>query len=123
MELRSLASSLSAQPDEELAQIVVSDHDLSQRIVAMHPEMAQDAGFELFDGQWAKRYWRNIAGEITSIKSLEQLYAWAVGAEVDAAAKLVVDHYALPPGALPAAVALAIILIRAARSSKEAAGT
>ncbi len=120
MNVSEIVSKYENQSDAELTQTVVVNYDLTQAILASHPQMAQDAGFELFDPNWAKRYWRNIAGEITGINAYEKIYSWAVGASITNVATLLIDHYKLPAVALSAAVALAIILVRAARSSKDA---
>jgi hypothetical protein len=120
MDAAQLASTYQARSDEELTQVVVANYDLTHAILAAHAEIAQDAGFELFDAAWAKRYWRSIVTDITGIKVVDEIYSWAIGASIAEAANLVVATYALPPVALPAAVALAVILVRAATRSRQA---
>jgi hypothetical protein len=117
MNIAEMASGYEKLSDDELTQIVVANYDLSQKLIASHPEMAQDAGFELFDPSWAKRYWRTVVGEITGIKSLEDIYSWAISTSIVSIADLLVAHYQIPPAALSASVALAIILVRAARAA------
>jgi hypothetical protein len=51
------------------------------------------------------------------LKGIDKVQNWAVGASISGIAKLIVDHYALPPVAISAAVALAIILVRAAKAT------
>lgn len=102
------------KPESELTEAVVASYELTQAILAAHPEMAQDAGFELFDREWATRYWRSIVSEVSGIKPLDKVQSWAVGATISQLAASIVAHYALPAVALSAAVALAVILIRAA---------
>jgi hypothetical protein len=114
-----VVSALMAKSDQELTRLVAQQRDLSQAIVMSHPEMAQDAGFELFDTAWAKRYWKSIVGQISGIGAVDKLYSWAVGASVTEFAKLVIKHYSLPTAATAAAVALTVILIRAAKASRE----
>lgn len=104
----------------ELTEAVVGSYELTQSILAAHPEMAQDAGFELFDRAWATRYWRSIVSEVSGIKPLDKVQGWAVGATISQLAALIVSYYALPAVALSAAVALAVILLRAAAAKPEA---
>jgi hypothetical protein len=80
--------------------------------------MAQDAGFELFDPSWAKRYWHNIVSDVTGKTTLDEIGSWAVNASIGSLAELVASHYNLPNVAFPAAVGLSVMLIRAASSSK-----
>jgi hypothetical protein len=103
--------------DDELAAAVTADYDLTEAIVSAHPEMAQDAGFELFDREWAKRYWKTVVGEISGAGTTSEIRAWAMGATVSGVAEALISTFGLPPTVLPAAVALAFILIRAARSA------
>jgi hypothetical protein len=107
-----------AKSDNELARIVAANYAIAHTIVASNPQMAQDAGFELFDSDWAKRYWRSVVAQITGIKLADEVRSWAIGASIDQLVELIVEHYSLPPGALPAAVALAIILLKATKASK-----
>ena len=118
MNLDDIAAEYATKSDADLAQIVVANYDLSNSVVEAHPGMSQDAGFELFDAQWAKRYWRNLAAEISGLKALDKVQSWAVGASISGVAKLIIDHYSLPAAAVSAAVALAVILIRAANTSE-----
>ena len=69
-----------------------------------------------------KRYWRNIVAEISGNSASDKLYSWAMGVSIASAANLVVQHYHLPAAALSSAVALAVILLRAARASKAEEG-
>jgi hypothetical protein len=104
--------------DETLTQVVSANYDLTQSIIRAHPQMAQDAGFELFDPSWAKRYWHNIVSDVTGKTTLDEIGSWAVNASIGSLAELVASHYNLPNVAFPAAVGLSVMLIRAASSSK-----
>lgn len=105
--------------DEELRNVIVNSDLLSTAIVSSHPEMAQDAGFELFDKGWAKRYWRSVMAQISGVGAMDRVYSWAVGVSIAEVAKLILQHYALPAVAMSAAVALAVVLVRAAKASRE----
>jgi hypothetical protein len=107
--------------DEDLTQLLVADYDVTQAILSAYPEMAQDAGFELFDASWAKRYWRSIAAEITGIKASDKLLSWAVGATISGTASLLITYFGLPAVAFSSAVALAIIILRAAKNASKPA--
>lgn len=106
-----------SEPDDRLAAVVAADYDLSEAIVSAHPEMAQDAGFELFDREWAKRYWKTVVGDISGAGTASEIRSWAMGATVSGVADALISTFGLPPTVLPAAVALAFILVRAARSA------
>jgi hypothetical protein len=111
-----LLPAYASKPDEELRSVIVAHSGLAQAIVAAHPEMAQDAGFELFDAAWARRYWRSVVAEVAGIDALNRVASWVVGASIGQLASLIAARFALPPPARPAAVALAVVLLRAARS-------
>lgn len=119
METENLLDVYSEMSDDELAQVVSENYNLSQAIISSHPEMAQDAGFELFDTNWAERYWRNIVAEISGLKLTDALAKWAIGGSIAGIANMIISHYALPAVALTGAVALAIILVRAAKRSSD----
>jgi hypothetical protein len=119
MNIAEMASSYERLSDDELTQIVVTNYDLSQKLVTSHPQMAQDAGFELFDPSWAKRYWRTIVGEITGIKTPNDISSWALSASIVKVTDLLIAHYQIPSAAHSTAVSLAIILLRAASTSKK----
>ncbi|HJZ93967.1 MAG TPA: hypothetical protein VKE40_24040 [Gemmataceae bacterium] len=108
-----------AKSDDELREIIVANYELSQAVVNANPKMAQDAGFELFDRAWAKRYWASVVSQVSGITTPDRLYNWAVGATIGAVAKAITTYYLLPAAAVPAAVALAIVLVRAAKASRK----
>jgi hypothetical protein len=103
------------KPTEELTEEVVASYDLTEAILSAHPSMAQDAGFELFDGAWAKRYWRTLVADISGLQAASKIESWAISATISGAATAIATTFGLPAVAFSAAVALAIILIRAAR--------
>ena len=119
METTELLSKYEKLSNDDLTLIVQEDYDLTDAIMTHNPHMAQDAGFELFDSNWAKRYWRNILAEVRGIGIGDEVYKWAIGTSVASIAKLLISHYALPAAAFSAVVALVIVLIRAAKSEKE----
>jgi hypothetical protein len=121
MNVAALAAEYENRPYEDLAQRVVEDYELTEALLSAHPEIAQDAGFELFDRRWAQRYWRAVVSELTGIQASEKLQSWAVNATISGVATQLIDHFGLPGSAGAAAVALAVILLRAARGSVDEA--
>jgi hypothetical protein len=119
MDLAEVADQYSERPDDELIHVVVSNYDLTEAILSAHPEMAEDAGFELFDPEWARRYWKTLASDISGLQAGDKIQAWAVGATISGVAGSIITTFGLPAIAVSSAVALAIILVRAARSSSE----
>jgi hypothetical protein len=117
MDINAAVAEYATKSDAELADIVVGNYELSTAIAESHPEMAQDAGFECFDTSWATRYWRKVVAEVSGLKAADKVQSWAIGASISGVAKAIIDYYALPAVAVSAAVALAIILIRAAKAS------
>ena len=116
-----LSSQYASRSDDDLAEIVNSSFDLADAIVSGHPEMSQDAGFELFDSGWAKRYWKTLAGDVSGLEGTDKLQSWAVNASIAGVANAIIVSFGLPAVAFSGAVALAIILVRAARSGGEGA--
>lgn len=121
MDINSAVAEFAAKSDDELADIVVKNYELSTALAESHPEMAQGAGFEWFDSSWAARYWRNVLAEISGLKVPDKVQSWAVGASISGVAKAIIEYYSLPAVAVSAAVALAIILVRAAKASAPSA--
>ena len=117
MPLEELSARYASSPDEDLAQVASSSYDLAEAIISEHPEMSQDAGFELFDRAWAKRYWKAVLGDVTGLQGAEKLQGWAVDATIAGAANAIIVTFGLPAVAFSGAVALAVILLRAARAS------
>ena len=117
MNIDTAVAEYSTKSSAELADIVVKSYELSTAIADAHPEMAQDAGFEWFDTTWATRYWRKVVSEVSGLKAADKVQSWAVSATISGVASAVIAHYALPAVAVSAAVALAIILVRAAKAS------
>lgn len=105
--------------DEELAELAAASYELTEALMSAHPNMAQDAGFELFDRAWARRYWRAVLREARSNGDGGQLRMWAVGTTVAGLAELLVSTFGVPATAVSSAVALAIILTRAAKAVPE----
>jgi hypothetical protein len=114
--IESLVSQYADQPDDELVRTVVANYDLTEAIITSHPNMAQDAGFDLFDAQWARRYWRTLAADISDLRLPDKVQSWAVSSTISGIAAAIIGTYGLPAVAASAAVALAILLVRAARS-------
>lgn len=119
MDTDDLIAAYAGKSDDELRDVVVKSDLLTRAIVASHPQMAQDAGFELFDQGWAKRYWRSVMAQISGIGAMDRVYSWAVGVSIAEVAKLILQHYTLPAVTMSAAVALAVMLVRAAKASRE----
>ena len=119
MDLNDLVVSYGGKSDQELRQLAGGNYELTQAVLSSHSEMAQDAGFELFGQDWAKRYWKNVMAQVSGVRAINEVYKWAIGASIGEVAKLIIEHYSLPAAAASAAVALAIILVRAARASSE----
>src|SRR5690349_8126410 len=117
MDINTAVAEYTAKSSTELADIVVKNYELSTAIAEAHPEMAQDAGFEWFDTSWATRYWRKVASEVSGLKAADKVQSWAVNGTISGVATAIISHYALPAIAVSAAVALAIILVRAAKAS------
>lgn len=114
-----LAVEFEHKPTEELTEVVVSSYELSEAILSAHPNMAQDAGFELFDGAWARRYWRTLVGDVTGLQAGSKIESWAINATISGTATAIVTTFGLPAVGFSAAVALAVILIRAARDDAD----
>jgi hypothetical protein len=116
-EAAELAKQYEGLSDDELAEAAASSYELTEAIMSAYPQMAQDAGFELFDRRWAQRYWRSLAHELGAGGGSEQLKSWAVDATIAGVANLIVVSLGVPAIALSSAVALAVILLRASKSS------
>lgn len=112
-----IVASLSEYDDAELRTMIQQDAALSRAIFANMPALAEDAGYEPFSQSWIKRYWRNLLAEISG-KPIDILYEWALTASATSVATLLVQHFSLDVATYSAAIALAILLLRAAAASK-----
>jgi hypothetical protein len=117
-DIERLVDEYADRPDDELINTVVANYDLTDAIISTHPNMAQDAGFDLFDVQWARRYWRTLAADVSGLKLPDQVQSWAVSSTISGVAAAIITTYGLPAVAVSAAVALAVLLVRAARSGE-----
>ena len=117
MNVEDLAVKYTTASEEELTRIVSEDYALGEAVVVSHPEMSQDAGFELFDRAWAQRYWKTIAKDISGAPAAE-VESWALNATIVTAANAIVVSFGLPAVALSGAVALAVLILRAARAAE-----
>jgi hypothetical protein len=118
-DLDELAAQYIDRDDQELINTVVANYELTDAIVSTHPNMAQDAGFDLFDARWARRYWRTLVSDVSGLKLPDKVQSWAVSSTISGVASAIITTYGLPAVAASAAVALAVLLVRAARSEDE----
>ena len=117
--IEKIAAEFSRLSDEQLAELAAGNYELTDAVMSAFPEMAQDAGFELFDRAWARRYWRAVVRQVAPDDLLDSAKQWGVEATVVGMANLLVTELGLPTVAVPAAVALSVIVIRAARQAAQ----
>jgi hypothetical protein len=118
VDIDNLAAEYEKKDDDELTEVVVSNYDLTEAIISAHPAMAQDAGFELFNREWAKRYWKTLVADVSGLKGAEKVQNWAISATISGTAAAIVATFGVPAIGVSAAVALAVILLRAARAER-----
>lgn len=119
-DLEQLAAQYAERDDQDLINTVVANYELTDAIISTHPNIAQDAGFDFFDARWARRYWRTLASDVSGLHLQDKVQSWAVSSTISGIAGAIITTYGLPAVAASAAVALAVLLVRAARSENEA---
>lgn len=108
---------LEKETDEKLRYIIANNPVLIEDIILSDPIYSEENGFEPFSSEWIKRYFRNLLSDITN-KSMDDALSWALAASVYDVSLKIIDHFGVNVMDYPAAVALAILLIRSAKNSK-----
>jgi hypothetical protein len=85
------------------------------------PDLAADATFDLFGADWLERYWKRVVMEVQDGLSDDSVLAWAAGATASGFTALLVQHFHIPEGAIPAAIAMTILIIRTAKKEQRGA--
>lgn len=100
----------------QLTVIVQADIQLTQAIVLANPIYSQETSYEPFDSDWFKKYFKKLLSEITG-KSLDLALEWALVATAIEVSEKIISTYGLDASSQPAALAMALLLIKAAKDS------
>ncbi|MFO0815318.1 MAG: hypothetical protein U0796_19050 [Gemmatales bacterium] len=104
--------------DEQLHELLRSDIDFSEALTQNMPELASDSAFDLYGKEWIKRYWKRLVTQVNGPMTSDGAMKWAVGASATALMAALAKYFDLPEAALPSAAALAILMLRTARSQQ-----
>ena len=110
-----LLAQLQKEDTEALRDLVRQNVEVQEAVFFAHPEFAEDAQFSPFSGDWFRRYARSLAKEVSG-KPLDQALKWALAGTAVQVSATLVERYGITAASYPAAVALAILLIRAAQN-------
>jgi len=111
-------ASLELLPDNDLRTLVQQSSELSDAIFVSNPRYAEDSGFEPFSADWIRRYCKSLLSEISG-KPLDKALEWALAATAMDVSAALVSHFGIVAAAHPAVIALAILLLRAARETNK----
>lgn len=101
--------------DEQLCEVLRSDTKFTESILLSIPDLASDAAFDLYGPEWLNRYWKRFIIEVKASTNDDAALKWAVNATAAGLSVMLTKHFNLPDVAIPASVALALLLIRAAK--------
>jgi len=104
--------------DEQLHDLLRNDTDFSETLTQNMPELAADSAFDLYGKEWIKRYWKQLVTQVNGSMTSDGVMKWAVSASATALMAALAQHFHLPEAALPSAAALAILVLRTARSQQ-----
>jgi hypothetical protein len=79
------------------------------------PELSQELGLDLFQPEWIKRYGKRILAEVSGLP-VDEAFKWALSLSAVQLADHLSKHFNLSLAAWSSAIALAILLLRAART-------
>jgi hypothetical protein len=114
-----LVPSLDAEDDDTLHALLQRNVQIADAVFVALPDIAQDAGFDVFGKEWMRRYWRRILSEVSSTP-VDELYKWALAETAVDLSNNLISYFGLDVHSFPAAVALAILLLRIAKKSGSA---
>ena len=109
---------LEGQSDDELRSLIQEDVHVSEAIFLSNPKYAEDAGYEPFSADWIKRYSKSLLAEVGD-KPFDMVLEWALTASAAQIATALVVHFGIALTSYPAAIALALLLIRAATKARD----
>lgn len=107
--------------DRELEELVQSSFEVGEAIFLANPMYAEDAGFAPFSRDWVKRYWKSLLSQVSG-KPLDMVLEWALAATAAQVSAALVAAFGISVVSYPAAIALAVLLIRAAREENSDEG-
>lgn len=104
---------LEGQGNDELTALVQADLSFSELLLTSDSRLAEDASHEPFGPGWIKRFGTSLLSSISG-KPLDKALEWAMTVSALGVAQTIVDKYGISVISYPAAIALAILLLRAA---------
>ncbi|WP_047495402.1 hypothetical protein [Terriglobus sp. TAA 43] len=113
-----IVASLDQKGDSDLQILVQQNMRLSRAIFADMPALAIDAGYEPFSKDWMNSYWRSLLIQISG-KPVDKIFEWALKTGAASIAALLLQRFGLDLAEYSAAIALAILLLRAASAANK----
>ena len=104
---------LENRDSDALTALVQADLPFSELLLASDSRFAEDAAHEPFGPGWIKRFGTSLLSTISG-KPLDKALEWALTVSALGIAQAIVDKYGISVLSYPAAIALAILLLRAA---------
>lgn len=104
---------LGSQSGDALTKLVQADRQFTEIVLASDSRFAEDAAHEPFGPGWIKRFGTSLLSNISG-KPLDKALEWAVTVSALGVAQAIVESYGISVISYPAAIALAILLLRAA---------
>jgi len=98
---------------DALTALVQADLPFTELLLASDSRFAEDAAHEPFGPGWIKRFGSSLLSTISG-KPLDKALEWALSVSALEIAQAIVDNYGISVISYPAAIALAILLLRAA---------
>ena len=104
--------------DYELQTVLRDNSAFANAVFRAIPDLSAESSFDLFGKEWVARYWKRLVMEVQTGLTSDGALKWAVSATVAELSTLISTYFGVSDAAFPACVALAILIIRAAKSEK-----
>jgi hypothetical protein len=118
MSIEEQINELNMADNDWLRSILFESSIILENVILSNPDYSEDTGYEPFGEGWLKRYFKSILSDVSN-KATDDALSWALGASLYEVAVKLIDHYSLGATEYPAAIALAILLVRAAIKEKK----
>lgn len=103
--------------DDDLSVVAQKDYNLTQAVLEKDPYLAQEVKYRLFDKDWMKMYWKNIVADVKGIDISEVVTVVLVEETIKEFTIELMKFYQLPELTTSGALALTILIFRAAQKS------
>ena len=101
--------------DDALLAILSGDSAFIESVILEIPAISAEPGFSLMSAEWIQRYWKTIVGTLKPALTDDKILKWSMETSAAGLSVMISQHFGLPEPSTPAAIALAVLILRAAK--------